>query len=145
MKPSGEHTHPEMGGSSGNGWLVIFGAIVLVAVADPAAHAVSDLIRVLAIAVAVVLAVASLAAVLIYRARHRGTSPLTQRGMRAQPAPEQRALGQATEIHLHFHGVSAEDVAAIIARQDEAADMTVASIQARHSSAPAGRSSARGA
>ena len=30
MKPSGAHTHPEMGGGGGgNGWLVIFGAIAL--------------------------------------------------------------------------------------------------------------------
>jgi predicted PurR-regulated permease PerM len=109
-----------MGGSGGGGWLVILGAIVLAAIARPAAHAVSDLIRVLAITVAVLLAVAGLAAVLTYRVRHRDTRALTQPGIRALPAPGQRALGQAQEVHLHFHGVSVVDVAAIIARQDEA-------------------------
>jgi hypothetical protein len=74
---------------------------------------------VLAITVAVLLAIAGLAAVLTYRLRHRDTRALTQRGMRALPAAGQRALRQAQEVHLHFHGVSAEDVAAIIARQDE--------------------------
>jgi membrane protein implicated in regulation of membrane protease activity len=120
MRPSGAHTHPEIGGSGGNGWLVILGAIVLVTIAGPVAHAVSDLIRVLAIAVVVVLAIAGLAAVLTYRVRHSDTNALTQRGMRALQGREPRALTQALEVHLHFHGVSAKDVAAIIAPQDEA-------------------------
>ena len=72
MRPSGAHTHPEMGSSGGNGWLVILGAIVLAAIAGPAAHAISDLIKVLAITLAVVLAAAGTAAVLIYRVECRG-------------------------------------------------------------------------
>lgn len=119
MKPSGAHTHPEMGdGGTGNGWLIILGAIVMAAIAGPAAHAIRDLIMVAAITGAV-LAAASTAAVLTYRVRRRDAKALTQRGIRALPAPEQRALGRAQEVHLHFHGVSAEDVAAIIARQNE--------------------------
>jgi hypothetical protein len=121
MKPSGAHTHPEMGGSGGgNGWLVILGAIVIAAIVGPAAHVISDLIKVLAITVAVVLVAVSLAAALTYKMRHRDPGTLTQRGMQALPAAERRALGRAQEVHLHFHGVSAEDVAAIIAQQDEA-------------------------
>jgi hypothetical protein len=122
MKPSGAHTHPEMGSGGGNGWLVILGAIVLAAIAGPAAHALSDLIQALAITVAVVLAAAGLAAALAYRIRHKDTKALTRQGKRALPAPQQRALGRAQEVHLHFHGVSAEDVAAILARPDEAGD-----------------------
>ncbi len=123
MTPSGAHTHPQMDGSSGgNGWLVILSAIVLAAIADPAAHAISDLIKVLAITAAVVLAAVGLAAALAYRMRHRDTRTLPQRGMRALSAPEQRVLGRAQEVHLHFHGVSTEDVAAIIAQQDEAGE-----------------------
>jgi len=121
MKPSGAHTHPEMGGGgSGNGWLVILGATAMAAIAGPAAYAIRDLIMMLAITVAVVLAAAGTAAVLTYRARRRDARALTQRGARALLAPGQRALGRAQEVHLHFHGVSAEDVAAIIARQDKA-------------------------
>jgi hypothetical protein len=123
MKPSGAHTHPEMGGGgSGNGWLVILGAIALAAIARPVAHAIRDLIMVLGITVAVVLAVAGTAAVLTYRVRRRDTRALTRRGIRALPTPEERALGRAQEVHLHFHGVSAEDVAAIIARHDKAGE-----------------------
>jgi len=112
-----------MGGSGGgNGRLVILGAIVLAAIAGAAAHALSDLIQVLAITVAVVLAAAGVAAALTYRLRHKNTRALTRWGRRALPVPQQRALGRAQEVHLHFHGVSSEDVAAIIARQDQAGD-----------------------
>jgi hypothetical protein len=33
----------------------------------------------------------------------------------AQDRPEPRALPARPELHLHFHGVTAEDVAAILA------------------------------
>ena len=123
MKPSGAHTHPEMGGGgSGSGWLVILGAIAVAAIAGPAAHAIRDLITVVAITGAVVLAAAGAAAVLTYRVRRRDARALTQRGIRALPTLDQRTLGRAQEVHLHFHGVSAEDVAAIIARQDKAGE-----------------------
>jgi hypothetical protein len=119
MKPSGAHTHPELRGSGGgHRWLVVLGGIVLAAIARPAVHALSDLIEVLAITLAVILAIAGLAAFLAYRARHRYPRPLTQQAVRALQAPEPRALGRAQEVHLHFHAVSAEDVAAIIARLD---------------------------
>ena len=122
MKPSGAHTHPEMGGGGGgNGWLVILGALALTAIAGPVAHALRDLIIVLATTVAVALAAAGTAAILTYRMRSRGARALTQRGMRTLPSP-QRALGRAQEVHLHFHGVTPEDVAAIIARQNEAGE-----------------------
>ena len=123
MKPSGAHTHPEMGGGGrASGWLVILGAIAVAAIAGPVAQAIRDLIMVVAITGAVVLVAAGTAAVLSYRVRRRDARGLTQRGIRPLPAPEQRALGRAQEVHLHFHGVSAEDVAAIITRQDEAGE-----------------------
>jgi len=119
MKPSGAHTHPELRGSGGgNGWLIVLGAVVLAAIAGPAAHAISHLIQVLAITLAVVLAIAGLAAILTCWVRHKNTRPLTQRAVSALPGSEPRSLGRAQEVHLHFHAVSAEDVAAIIARQD---------------------------
>jgi hypothetical protein len=123
MKPSGAHTHPEMGGGgSGSGWLVILGAIAVAAIAGPVAQAIRDLIMVVAITAAVVLAAASTAAVLTYRIRRRDARALAQRGIRALPTSERRVLGRAQEVHLHFHGVSAEDVAAIIVRQDKAGE-----------------------
>lgn len=75
----------------------------------------------LATTVAVVLVVAGAAAVLAYRVRSVGAGALTQRGTRTLPSPRQ-ALGRAQEVHLHFHGVTPEDVAAIIARQNEAGE-----------------------
>jgi hypothetical protein len=72
MKPSGAHTHPEVGGGGGrNRWLVILGAIALAATARPVAHAIGDLIMMLAITVAVLLAAAGTAVVLTHRARCR--------------------------------------------------------------------------
>jgi hypothetical protein len=118
MKPSGAHTHPELRGSGGgNGWLVVLGAVVVAAIAGPVAHAIGDLIEALAIIVAVILAIAGLAAVLTCWIRHRYTRPQTQRAVRTLQAPEPPALGGAQEVHLHFHAVTAEDIAAIIARQ----------------------------
>jgi len=38
---------------------------------------------------------------------------------RALPAPQRPAIeAPRPEVHLHFHGVTAEDVSAILARQD---------------------------
>src|SRR6266496_3403310 len=86
MKPSGAHTHPELRGSGGgNGWLIVLGAVVLAAIAGPAAHAISHLIQVLAITLAAVLAIASLAAILTCWVRHKNTRPLTQRAVSASP------------------------------------------------------------
>jgi hypothetical protein len=110
------------GGGSGSEWLVILGVIAVAAIAGPVAQAIRDLIMVLAITVAVVLAAASTAAVLTYRVRRRDARVLAQRGIRALPPSERRVLGRAQEVHLHFHGVSAEDVAAIIVRQDKAGE-----------------------
>jgi hypothetical protein len=123
MKPSGAHTHPETGGGgSRSGWLVILSAIALAAITGPVAQTIRDLITVVAITVAAVLTVGGMAAVLIYRVRRRDTRMLTQPGKGMLPTPGQRALGQVQQVHLHFHGVSAEDVAAIIARQDKAGE-----------------------
>jgi hypothetical protein len=119
MKPSGAHTHPELRGSGGNGWLILVGAMVLAVVAGPVARAISDLIETLAIIVAVLLAIAGLAIVLACWIRHRHARPLTQRGIRALQAPAPPTLGGAQEVHLHFHSVSADDVAAILTRQAE--------------------------
>jgi hypothetical protein len=124
-KPSGAHTHSEMG--DGNGWLVILAIFLLAASAGPVAHAVSDLIEVLAIIMAVVLVVLGLAAVLTYRVRHRDTRMLTQRSMRVLPAPEPRAMGRTQELHLHFRGVTAEGAAAIIDQQNKVCDQEIRS------------------
>ena len=43
--------------------------------------------------------------------------PVTRRAAEPIPAPQRPAIRPAREVHLHFHGVTAEDIAAIVARQ----------------------------
>ena len=77
-----------------------------------------------AIAVAVIggLAAVGLVAFIAYRVRHRRSvsgaaraarPPALVRAARPLPPPRQ-AIERAPEVHLHFHGVTAEDVAAIV-------------------------------
>jgi hypothetical protein len=48
----------------------------------------------------------------------RRAAPLQPvRAAQPPPHPQHRAIEQPAELHLHLRGVSAEDVAAIIARQ----------------------------
>ena len=97
----------------------------MVAIARPvaAAAAVAELVHTLLIIAAVLLGLAFVALVgfVAYRLRHRRNLPGAARAIpparAAQPLPEPRtALGQAPEVHVHhhWHGVDAEDVAAIL-------------------------------
>jgi hypothetical protein len=101
--------------------LIIIGALL---VGPAVAAAVAELLHVLLIA-AVVLAVvagAGLVALGAWQLRHRDAEP-TRPVYRATPVatphvralPEPRpAIERAAEVHLHFHGVSAEEAAAAI-------------------------------
>jgi hypothetical protein len=123
MKPSGAHTHP--GGGAGTAALVVGAAVLAAAVAGPVLAAAAELLRIVVITVAVVvglaLAAGIAAAALWLRRRHaipaavvsqprpvpwRATEPLSasRRSAAALPAPGR------PEVHLHFHGVSAEDI-----------------------------------
>lgn len=125
MKPSGAHTHPDGGSGIGAAAVVVLAAIVAAAVAGPVIRAVTDLIEVLAVTVAVILGV-SLAAgtVLVAWRLRRGrqntplvvhqVTPVTRQAAESLPAPPRPAIEASREVHLHFHGVTAEDVAAII-------------------------------
>jgi hypothetical protein len=44
--------------------------------------------------------------------------PVVQRPARALPEP-QPAIEWPAELHLYLHGVSAEDIAAILSRRDQ--------------------------
>lgn len=118
------------GGGGGLGAILgMIGAVVLVAaIAGPVAAAAAELARIVVTIVAVVaaLAVAGGAALLAYRVRHRHRPrALPSPGARVLPPgaaaplqePQRPAIEAARQVHLHFHGVTAEDVAAIIARQ----------------------------
>ena len=122
MKPSGAHTHP------GSGGLALAVAVIAVAaVAVPVIHALTNLIEVLAVVILGlgVLGVAALVCLLRLQG-HQGQArtippalpPRVYGSASVQGRSEPRALPARQELHLHLHGVSAEDVAAIIARQN---------------------------
>jgi hypothetical protein len=115
-------------GGSGGGWgpPVAFVAVAAaaVAIAKPAAHAAGELLRVVLITAGVLagLVVAAVIAAVAWRRSHPAAERTTAvsftghdaaRAVQARSAP--RELPPAQQ-HIHFHGVSAEDVAEIINR-----------------------------
>jgi hypothetical protein len=101
--------------------LGVIGAVILAAaVAGPVLAAVGELVRavLIAVAVVVVLAVIGGAAVVAHRLRHPQPRALPRRvygSTSVQGRSQPRVLPARPEVHLHFHGVTAEDVAAIVA------------------------------
>jgi hypothetical protein len=133
MKGTWETTE---GGGGGPGTVVL--VIVAAALLGPAvAAAVAELLHVLVIVAGVIAGVGAtgLVSVLAWRWRHprpaaaRTTPPLPSRVVRAAPQlPPERQAPQLPAapgrelpggLHLHFHGVEAADVAAVIARHHE--------------------------
>jgi hypothetical protein len=95
--------------------------------ARPVIAAAAELARLAVIAGAVILglAVASGAALVAYRVRRGRRSaplvvhqvpPVTLRAAQAVQEPRHPAIGAPREVHFHFHGVSADEEAAIIQR-----------------------------
>jgi len=134
--PDGAHTH----GGGGSGLGGVFVILLAVALLGPAvAAAVAELVHVLLITAAVIVSAgaAGLVGLLAWQLRRtrvdaaRAMPPRTL-ARAAQPLPEpRRALPQARRaselpaasqheplggLHLHFHGVDAEDVAALLNR-----------------------------
>ena len=126
--PDGAHTHGSGGSGLGELVLVILGAALVVAVAGPVLAALAEILHVFLIAAGVIVGVgaASLVGLLAWRWRRtqadaaRATPPLPTKVARAaQPLPEPRpAIERAPDVHLHLHGVSAEDIAALLNRRD---------------------------
>jgi hypothetical protein len=124
--PDGAHTHGHGGGGLGPVVLVI----LAVALLGPAiAAAVAELLHLLVIAVAVVggVTLAAGLALVAFRVSRRGQETarvlyqVTPAPPRPSPLPSQPwpAIEAPQQLHLHFHGVQAEDVAAIIERHRE--------------------------
>jgi hypothetical protein len=124
MRPSGAHTHPE----SGSGLAVavaVIAAVAFVSASVPLAHVLAGLLRavlVTVIAAIAVLAVAVIVAITICLRRHHIIRPGQPSRLITSPArpvtatrQPQRAVG-APAVHLHLHGITAEDVAAALAR-----------------------------
>jgi hypothetical protein len=121
----GAHTHGG-GGFDPLPILLIIGAI---AVAGPVAAAAVELLHILLIAVVVILSLAGvgLAAVIAFRvhrwraggpARVSLPAPTAARAVQAPTGPRP-AIERPHEVHLHLHGVTAEEIAAILRRQNQ--------------------------
>jgi hypothetical protein len=133
--PDGAHTHGSGGGGLGTAVLVVLAAAAVVKLAGPVLAAVGELVHLALIVAGVIVGVGAMGLVgmLAWRWRRprqtaarampplptkvaRAARPLPQaRPARVLPAERQREL--PAEVHLHLHGVSAEDVAAIIERR----------------------------
>ena len=103
-------------GARGGGLVVLVIAAAVLFGSAAAAIATAVLVAVIALAVVVVLAVAGLGAWLAYRLRHDRPAGLAAPLVRQLPAQEQATLeaGAPRELHLHFHGIGAEQAAEII-------------------------------
>ena len=130
--PDGAHTHGSGGDGLGTAVLVLIGAALAVKLAGPVLAAVAELLHVFLIVAGVIVGVgaASLVGLLTWRWRRtqadaaRAMPPLPSKVARAaQPLPKARpahALPTGRqrelpgELHLHFHGVPAEEIAAAI-------------------------------
>jgi apolipoprotein N-acyltransferase len=117
----------DSGGDGIGAILGVIGVIVLAAaVAGPIVAAVTELVRliVISVIVVVVLAVIGGAALVTLRLRHGPPRALPPHSLLSAPREQEvttsqpRALPARQELHIHFHGLSAEDVAAILARQN---------------------------
>jgi hypothetical protein len=125
--PDGAHTHGSGGSGLGTALLVLFGAAVAVKLAGPVVATVSEIVYVLMIVVAVLAGVgaAGVVGVVLWRWRHprpdaaraAALPPRVARGAPPPPEPQRPAIEQPAELHLHLHGVSAEDVAEILRRE----------------------------
>jgi hypothetical protein len=113
-------------GGGGTIALVIGAAVLAAAIAGPVAAAAAAVAEALIITIAVLGGLAAVAgtALVAYRLRqgraNRTTPvsfprPVPRRPVQALPGPERPAIGRPAEVHLHFHGVTAEEVAAILA------------------------------
>jgi hypothetical protein len=136
--PDGAHTHGS-GGWSGlvAALLVILGAALVVKAGPVVLDAAAALLHLVLTAAAVLLAAAAvgLVAFTAYRVRRRRSLPVAARALpppgqtrAAQPLPEPRsAIEPAPEVHIHhhWHGVDAEEVAAIIRQQQPAAQPAI--------------------
>jgi hypothetical protein len=129
----GAHTHGSGGSGLGAALLVILGAALFVNAAPVVLGAAAELLHVLLIVAGVVVGAgaACLVGLLAWRWRRTRLTaaraehalqgamhPLPRVTRAAQPLPKPRpAIEQPAEVHLHLHGISAEEAAAIIERQ----------------------------
>ena len=121
--PDGAHSHGPEGG--GGLVLAVIAAVVLI---GGAGSAIGSAVVTLVIIAAAVLTVAVLAAVglLVWRTRQDGPRRHTAAraivqltpGSRPQLSPAHRpAIGPGRELHIHLHGLTPEQLAAIVTQR----------------------------
>jgi hypothetical protein len=131
--PCPHHCPPERGrGAAVLAALAVL-AVIVAATARPVVHAAEDVLEVAAITAAV-LVVGLVAVVVVWRARRRPHAlpvacqapqalPAAERPVSALPVPtwaaRPRELESGAAVHLHFHGMTTADIAAIIAAQND--------------------------
>jgi hypothetical protein len=126
MKGTWETTDSGGSGALGELAAVVIGAVVVAAVAVPVINAVANLLEVAAVIVGALVVLGSVGLVLLLRVTGRRRQAISatvvsppgqvpRRAAQAIPAPQRPPIGAPREVHLHFHGVTAEDVAAIVA------------------------------
>jgi hypothetical protein len=110
---------------------VLLVLVLVASIAGPVVHAAAELVRAVLIVAGILLGLGVVggAGIAVYRYRHRGTPalgwranhtcvthlPATARSAESLPAPRRPAVEAPAEVHLHFHGITAEDVVAIVA------------------------------
>jgi len=135
--PGGAHTHGSGGSGLGTALLVLVGVALAVKLAGPVLGAVGELVHVLLVAVFIIAGAGAAGVVTLLTLKWRGARadaarimpPLRQQMVRAaSPLPQERRAAQLPAesqrelpggLHLHFHGVTAEDIAAILDRRDD--------------------------
>jgi hypothetical protein len=134
--PDGAHTHGSGGSGIGAAVLAVVAVALAVKVLPVVVDAVAELVHVLLIAAGVIVGVGAdgLAGLLAWQLRRtrvdaaRAMPPRTLVARAAPPLPQARRAGELPTasqreppggLHLHFHGLDAAQVAAIIARQQE--------------------------
>lgn len=125
--PDGAHTHGSSGSGLGMAVLVVLGAALAVRLAGPVLAA-AEVVYVLGIVVAVIVGGAAVALMVALASRWRrrrldaarAEVPAAHLPLRAaQPLHTRGAIERPRELHLHLHGVSAAELAAIIRQQRE--------------------------
>jgi hypothetical protein len=120
----GAHTHSRSGSGLAETALMAAAAVFVAAVAAPIIQAITGLLVVLAVITGALVVLGSAGLVVFLRARRRhsdGTAVAFHpqapwRAGQALPAPRPQAIKRPQELHLHLHGTSAEDLAAILSR-----------------------------
>jgi hypothetical protein len=127
--PDGAHTHGSADSGLGTALLVLAGAALAVKLAAPVAAAVGELVHVLLVlwpswpgprerGCSASARGACTAGATQARPAPQPSPPGVVRATRPLPPSHVRAIEAPKEVHLHFHGVTGEEIAAIIARHE---------------------------